>query len=268
MKDFLVDSHCHLNYPDFEKDLPDVLGRAKEAGVGHFLSICTQLGEMEAILKIANSAENIWATAGVHPHDAADELERLGGVSALKKSLSEIATTHKDKIVALGETGLDYYYDNSPREEQRSSFDAHIAVGIEHDLPLIVHTRDAEEDTIDFLNAHKGKVRGVLHCFSGSAQLAQAALDLGFYISISGIVTFKKADELRQIVQDIVPVDRLLVETDSPFLAPIPHRGKRNEPAFVRETAARVADLKDMSLEDLTKTTTQNFFDLFQKKVG
>ena len=177
-----------------------------------------------------------------------------------------IITAHKEKVVGLGETGLDYYYDNSPRESQNASFEAHIQLGLEHNLPLIIHTRDAEKDTIDLLKPHKGKVRGVFHCFSGSPQLAKEALDLGFYISISGIVTFKKAEDLRQIVQDIVPIDRLLVETDAPFLAPVPYRGKRNEPAFVRETALCIADLKKVSLEDLTHQTTQNFFQLFQLK--
>ena len=254
----LVDSHCHLDFPEFSPELDNVLSRARDAGVGHFLTIGTELAAFPRIRSIAESADDIHCSIGVHPHSAAKE--PLGGPEVLLKECGH------PKVVAIGETGLDYYYKNSPRDEQIADFRVHIQAARQASLPLIVHTRDAEDDTIEILTEEMkiGKVTGVLHCFTGSGQLAQAALKLGFYISASGIVTFKKADELRAVMRE-VPLDRLLVETDAPYLAPQPHRGKRNEPAFVVHTAEVLAELKGVSMEALADATTENFFRLFSK---
>ncbi|MDE1152201.1 MAG: TatD family hydrolase [Micavibrio sp.] len=256
----LVDSHCHLDYPDFEAEgVPEVVGRAKAAGVGHFLTICTEIAKFPQILKVAEAFSFIDCTVGTHPHHAADAGE-------INVSREEIVTLTKNpKVVGIGETGLDYYYDHSPREEQQRVFATHIEAALETDLPLVIHTRDADDDTIRLMtDVGQRKARGVMHCFSGTKYLAEASLDLGFYVSFSGIVTFKKSEELREIART-VPLDRILVETDSPYLAPMPHRGKRNEPAFVVHTAQLVAELKGVSLEDLAAQTTQNFFTLFNK---
>lgn len=254
----LVDSHCHLDFPEFSPELEDVLSRARHAGVGHFLTIGTELAAFPRIRSIAESADDIHCSIGVHPHSAEKEL--LGGPEVLLKE------SEHPKVVAIGETGLDFYYNNSPRDEQIANFRVHIAAARQGSLPLIVHTRDAEDDTIDILSEEMkiGEVTGVLHCFTGSEKLARAALELGFYISASGIVTFKKAEELRAVMKD-VPMDRLLVETDAPYLAPQPHRGKRNEPAFVVHTAAVLAELKGVSTDELAGSTTENFFRLFSK---
>jgi TatD DNase family protein len=196
-------------------------------------------------------------TVGTHPHHAQDELD----VTAAQL----VALTKNEKVAGIGETGLDYYYEHSPPPEQQQIFARHIEAALETDLPLIIHTRDADEDTVRIMrDAGQGKARGVMHCFSGGRELAEKSLELGFYISFSGIVTFKKAEELREVVKH-VPLDRILVETDSPYLAPIPHRGKRNEPAFVVHTARQVAELKGISPEELAKRTTENFFRLFDR---
>jgi len=255
----LVDSHCHLDYKDFTEGVDAVVARARAAGVSHFLTICTEIAVFDKVLAVANSAPEIFCTVGTHPHHAGDPKE-------LNISREEIVKlTHNPKVVGIGETGLDYYYEHSPREEQQKGFATHIEAALETNLPLIIHTRDADDDTIRLMRDVGGrKARGVMHCFSGGQKLADAALDLGFYISFSGIVTFKKADELRDVARH-VPLDRLLVETDSPYLAPVPHRGKRNEPAFVTHTAQAVAELKGVSLETLAAQTTKNFFALFDK---
>lgn len=254
----LVDSHCHLDFPEFAPELDAVLGRARAAGIGHFLTIGTELKSFSRVRAIAASAPDIHCTVGVHPHEA--QHERLSGPDAL------LAHADDPKVVGFGETGLDFYYNNSPRAEQIADFCVHIAAARTASLPLVVHTRDAEDDTIAILDdtCRDGSVTGVIHCFTGTARLARAALDLGFFISISGIATFKKTDDLRAVIRDI-PLDRLLVETDAPFLAPLPHRGKRNEPAFVVHTARQVADLKNVSVETLAEATTANFFRLFAK---
>jgi TatD DNase family protein len=232
------------------------MGRAREAGVGAVLTIGTSISGSERLPGLVERHENIWCTAGIHPHEAAKD---GAGVSELAR------LARHPKVIGLGETGLDYYYDNSPREAQLEAFRAHVRIAAETGLPLVVHTRDAEPDTAAVLKEAAGNgVTGVLHCFSSSRQLADTGLELGFYISISGIVTFKNAEELRQTVRAI-PLDRLLVETDAPYLAPAPHRGRPNEPALLVHTARKVAELKELELPALARATTDNFFRLFAK---
>ena len=254
----LVDSHCHLDFDVFDEDRQETIQRARNAGVATMVTICTRVTRFDEIRAIAESDENIWCSVGIHPHQA--EEEPIVSVDDL------VSRAAHPKVIGIGETGLDYYYDNSPRELQETSFRTHIAASRETGLPLIVHTRDADEDMADILEDEMGKgaFPGVLHCFSSGRQLAERALDIGFYISLSGIVTFKNAEDLRDIAKD-VPVDRILVETDSPFLAPIPNRGKRNEPSFVVDTAAKVAELKDVDKDALSIASTENFFRLFNK---
>lgn len=258
----LIDSHCHLNFPDFAPDLEKVISRAKENGIGLMLTINTRLEEAADLQAIADHYSEVYCTVGVHPHDATQYVKGYEGES-LTSQIIKLA--QHSKVIGIGETGLDYYYNKSPREDQISSFQDHILASIKLDLPLIIHTRDADEDTISCLKeTGKGYAKGVFHCFSGSAALAREALELGFYISFSGIVTFKNAEGLRQIVQD-TPLDRILVETDAPFLTPVPHRGKRNEPAFTRYTAELLANLKGLSYSAIETATTNNFFSLFTK---
>jgi TatD DNase family protein len=254
----LVDSHCHLDFPDFAGQVPEILARARENGVGACVSIGTQLSQFDGVLAVAKQYDNVWCSVGIHPHEA--EKERLTDATPL------LERARDPKVVGLGETGLDYFYEHSPRAEQAENFRWHIAAARETGLPLIVHTRDADDDTIDILRdeMQKGAFTGLIHCFTGTRRLAEAALDLGFYISASGIATFKKSEELRTVLRD-VPLDRLLVETDAPYLAPVPMRGKRNEPAFVVHTAAAMAELKGVSPEELARATTDNFFRLFTK---
>lgn len=256
-----VDSHCHLNYKDFATDLPDILARAEAVNIKAFLNICTTVEEATSIIQTAEQYPQIFASVGVHPHDAEPGLAALDR-DALRAWLVEHA--QHPKVVALGETGLDYHYDQSPRDLQKDSLRAHLDAAVDTNLPLIIHTRAANEDTIEILKEYQGRVTGVIHCFSETRWLAEEALALGFYISISGIATFKNAQDIRDIILDI-PLERLLVETDAPFLAPIPHRGKRNEPAFMIETAQLIADLKGISLQEIATITTKNFQDLFTK---
>ena len=258
----LVDSHCHLNFPEFSSDLDAVLTRAAENGIGTMLTINTKLEEAKDLQAIADRYPQIFCSVGVHPHDAKDYTKGYEGDTLLNQIK---ALAQHPKVVGIGETGLDYFYDNSPREEQIASFSDHIRASIDLGLPLIIHTRDADDDTISCLkDIGQGKAQGVFHCFSGSADLAQQALALGFYISFSGILTFKNATSLRQIAQS-TPLERILVETDAPFLTPVPHRGKRNEPAFTRYTAELLANLKGLSYSEVEKTTTNNFFRLFER---
>ncbi len=254
----LVDSHCHLDFDVFDDDREAVIARALEAGVGTLVTICTHLSKFETVRAIAAGHENVWCSVGIHPHQVAEE-----GIAPAAR-LVELAGD--PLVVGIGETGLDYYYDHSPRDDQRASFRAHIAAARLTRLPLIVHTRDADEDTAAILaeEAGQGAYPGVLHCFSAGRALCEAALELGLYVSLSGIVTFRNADDLRATVRD-VPLDRLLVETDSPFLAPVPNRGKRNEPALVVHTARAVAEIKGIDEAELARATTENFFRLFSK---
>jgi len=254
----LIDSHCHLDFPELTTDESGVLARARTAGVGGMLTIGTRLDQFERVRAIAERHDNVWCSVGVHPHEAKEEGQRTPD--------RLIEATRHPKVVGIGETGLDFYYEHSPREEQVESFRAHIAASRQTGLPLIVHTRNADAETGDMLEEEhrKGAFPGLIHCFSSGRAVAERALALGLYISISGIVTFKAADDLRAIVRD-VPLDRLLVETDAPYLAPIPKRGKTNEPAFVAHTAAKVAELKGVSLAELEAATTDNFFRLFIK---
>ena len=254
----LVDSHCHLDFPEFAPERDAVLARARAAGVGHFLTIGTGLSRFPGVRAVAESAPDVHCTVGVHPHDAA--VEPLVGPEIL------LEHSRHEKVVGFGESGLDYYYNHSPREAQIANFRAHIAAARAASLPLVVHTRDAEDDTIAILHEEyeRGPFRGVIHCFTGTSRLAGAALEIGFYISASGIATFKKSDVLRATLKE-VPLDRLLVETDAPYLAPQPTRGKRNEPAFIVHTAAMLAELKGVSAAELADATTDNFFRLFTK---
>ena len=254
----LVDSHCHLNYPGLVEELPDVLARARAAGVGRMVCICSRLSEFPAIRSIAEANDEIYCSVGVHPHDS--------GEAALVPEIELIEAATHPKVVGIGETGLDFYYDNSPREAQEASFRAHIAAARTTQLPLIVHTRDADDRTVEILTEEyaKGPFPGLIHCFTSGPQLAEAVVKIGFYISLSGIITFKNAEALRETVAK-VPLERILVETDSPFLAPIPMRGKRNEPSFVVHTAARAAELFGIAADELARTTTANFFRLFTR---
>jgi TatD DNase family protein len=254
----LIDSHCHLNYGGLVERQGEVLNAARARGVGGFLNISTRQSEWGDILATAEQHDDVWASVGVHPHEA-DAHPDLGATALVEGAAHQ-------KVVAIGECGLDYYYDKSERGAQRERFEAHIEAARTTSLPLIVHTRDAEDDTAEMLGraTREGGVTGVLHCFTGSADLARKALDFGFFISLSGIVTFKNARELQETAKG-VPLDRLLVETDSPFLAPVPNRGKTCEPAFVADTAAFVAGLRGEELETLAEATTANFFRLFRR---
>jgi TatD DNase family protein len=254
----LIDSHCHLNYEGLAERREEVLNTARAAGVTGFLNISTRQGEWNDVIAVAEANADVWATVGVHPHEA-DAHPDLGAAALVE------AASHPD-VIAIGECGLDYYYDKSDRAAQRDRFGAHIEAARATGLPLVVHTRDAEEDTAAILEraVNAGGVRGVLHCFTGSRTLAEKALGLGFYVSLSGIVTFKNAQDLQETAK-IIPDERLLVETDSPFLAPVPHRGQTCEPAFVADTARFVAELRGVDAETLAQQTTANFFKLFSK---
>ena len=254
----LVDSHCHLNYKGLVEQQDAVLDRARAAGVTTMLNISTRESEWAAVVATAERAADVWATVGIHPHEA--------DTHAAVDTARLVAAAAHPRVIGIGETGLDYHYDKSDREQQRTSFRSHIAAARETGLPLIVHTRDAEADAADILDEEMGRgaYTGVIHCFTASADFAVKAMDLGLYISISGIVTFKNARDLQATVRTL-PADRLLVETDSPFLAPVPNRGKTCEPAFVGDTARFVATLRGVAIEELAETTSRNFFDLFTK---
>jgi TatD DNase family protein len=254
----LVDSHCHLDFPDYAGDVEGVVTRARAAGVGTCLSIGTELARFPGVRAVAEKFPDVWCTVGVHPHEAEKEL--------LTDAAPLLVETSHPKVVGIGETGLDYYYEHSPRAPQIANFRAHITAARQARLPVIVHTRDADEDTIAVLEDEMGKgaFTGLIHCFTGTQRLADASLALGLMISVSGIATFKNSVALRDVIKT-VPLDRLLVETDAPFLAPVPHRGKTNEPAFVIHTAKMLAELKGVSEAELAAATTENFFRLFRK---
>ena len=257
----LIDSHCHLNYDGLVDRQAEVLQSARERGVAGFLNISTRQREWDEIIAVAEREPDVWASVGVHPHEA-DAHPDLG-------SAALVDVADHPRVIAIGECGLDYFYDKSDRKAQRERFEAHIEAARQTGLPLVVHTRDAEEDTAQILETavREGGVRGVLHCFTGSAALARKGLDLGFYVSLSGIVTFKNAQDLQETAKWL-PADQMLVETDSPFLAPVPHRGQKCEPAFVADTAKFVAELRGEDPERLAEATTANFFKLFAKAEG
>lgn len=254
----LIDSHCHLNYKGLVEDQAAVLERARLSGVELMLNIATRESEWDAVLATAIREPDVWATVGIHPHEA-DEHPHIDTAKLVDRAAHP-------RIVGIGETGLDYYYDHSDRDRQQTSFRAHIAAARETQLPLIVHTRDAEDDTLAILRDEMGKgaFPGVIHCFTASGAFADAAMEIGFYISISGIVTFRNAKDLQETAKRL-PADRILIETDSPFLAPVPHRGKPCEPGYVADTARFLANLRGETIEELEANTTANFRKLFAK---
>ena len=261
----LIDSHCHLNHEKFEGAAPaEIIARAKAAGIGGMVTINVKIAsEFDEILGIARAHENVWCTVGTHPHHAGEAAEK--GIS--QEELVRLAQSDP-KVVGIGESGLDYFYDFAPVEDQKESFRRHIQACIETDLPLIVHAREADRDVMDIIKEEGAgtRLKGVLHCFSSGSAMAEEALDFGFYISFSGIVTFPKALELQDIASS-VPLDRFLVETDAPYLAPHPFRGKTNEPAYTVHTAQKLADLHGVEAEVIAKRSTENFFKLFDKAV-
>jgi TatD DNase family protein len=254
----LVDSHCHLDYPGLAEDLPGVIGRAEAAGVKLMLSIGTRVKKFDQILALAEQHDNVFCTVGTHPHNAAEEPD----VTA--DELVRLA--QHPKVVGIGEAGLDYHYDLSPRDIQARSFRIHIDAARRTGLPLVIHSREAEADTAGILEEEmaKGAFKPLLHCFSSKAELAQRGLKLGAYVSFSGILTYKNAEDIRETARE-VPMDRLLVETDAPYLAPVPYRGKSNEPAFVVKTLEKLAEVKSVSAAEMAEITSRNFFHLFGK---
>ncbi len=254
----LVDSHCHLDFPHLSDQMDDVLARAKNAGIETLVTICTRVRQFDKVLAIAEAHDNIFCSVGTHPHNADEERD---------VTLEEIVTlAQHPKVVAIGEAGLDYHYDNAPRDDQEKGFRTHIAAARETGLPLVIHTRDADEDTARILSEEmeKGAFTAVLHCFTAGAELARKGVELGLYVSFSGVLTFKKSDELREIAASL-PMDRLLVETDAPYLSPEPVRGRKNEPANVVHTALRLAETRGVSNEEIARATTDNFYALFSR---
>ena len=253
-----VDSHCHLNYKGLVENQANILARARDSGVSAMLNISTREREWNDVIGLAEQEKDVWASVGIHPHEADQHV----GMDCAKL----VAKSAHPRVIAIGETGLDYYYDKSDRAQQCTGFREHIKASRQTGLPIIIHTRDAEADTATILTEEmrEGAFTGVIHCFTASAEFARIALDLGLYISLSGIVTFKNAQDLQDVAKWL-PADRLLVETDAPFLAPIPHRGKTGEPAFVADTARFVAQLRGVPPETLAQQTSDNFYDLFTK---
>ena len=254
----LVDSHCHLDFPDFSAELDAIVQRARAAGICRIVTISTRVKDLNRVLEIAENYDEIFCSVGTHPHNADQELD----IDA--DDLCELS--NHPKIVAIGEAGLDYHYDNSPREAQAEGLHRHIDAARRTGLPLVIHSRDADEDMAEILSreSEAGSFPAVLHCFSSGRGLAETGIELGHFVSFSGILTFKAAEELRAIARDL-PEDRILVETDAPYLAPTPYRGKRNEPAYVVETARVLAETRNVSLEQIKSQTTDNFFRLFSK---
>lgn len=254
----LIDSHCHLDFPEFAPELDAIVARAKAAGIGGIVTVCTRIRRFDRLREIAERFSNVCCSVGTHPHYAHEELDiPLDDMLRLAEH---------PKMVAFGEAGLDYYYKKSPPADQQRGFRLHIAAARESGLPLIIHTRDAEEDTAAILTDEvaKGAFGALLHCYTGSSELLKTALPLGAYVSFSGVLTFKKSEALREVAAG-VPLDRLLVETDAPFLAPEPYRGKRNEPLYIRQTARVLAEVKGVSEAEIARITTENFFRLFAK---
>lgn len=254
----LIDSHCHLDYPGLAEDLPGVIARAEGAGVRLMLSIGTRVRKFNQILALAERHANVFCTVGTHPHHAAEEPD---------VTVDELVNLARHpKVVGIGEAGLDYHYDLSPRDIQAASFRIHIQAARETRLPLVIHSRSAEADTAAILEEEMGKgaFKPLLHCFTSKMELAERGLALGAYVSFSGILTYKNAEEIREVARE-VPMDRLLVETDAPYLAPVPFRGKTNEPSYVVKTLEKLAEVKEVSLENLADITSRNFFTLFDK---
>lgn len=257
----LVDSHCHLDYPGLAEDETGVVARARAAGVMIMQTIGTKLSTFERVLAIAERHDGVWCSVGVHPHEA--------GREGLDDPAALLRWADHPKVIGIGESGLDYFYDHSPRDRQAASFRTHIRAARESSLPLIVHTRDADADTAALLEAAmaEGPFRGVVHCFSSSRELAWRAVALGLHLGIGGMLTFKRSDELRAIVAEL-PLDRLLLETDSPYLAPVPKRGRTNEPAYIPFIAQALAELHRTDTATIARRTTENFFRLFTKAAG
>ena len=254
----LIDSHCHLDFPELAADLDAVLARAREAGVGLMVTISTRVRRFDEIRAIVEAHDNVFCSVGTHPHNAHEELDITAA--------DLVARTRHPKVVAVGEAGLDYHYDNSPRDAQEQGFRTHIAAARETGLPLVIHSREADDDMARILEEETGKgaFPAVLHCFTGGRDLAMRGVALGHYVSFTGILTFKNSQNLRDIAAEL-PADRILVETDAPYLAPNPYRGKRNEPAYVTETAKVLAQTRGVSADEIARQTTENFFRLFSK---
>jgi TatD DNase family protein len=254
----LVDSHCHLDFPDFAPDLDGIVARAETAGIGRMVTISTRVKRVGSLLEIANRFPSVYCSVGTHPHHADEE----DGITAGEL----IELTKHPKVVALGEAGLDYFYDNGSPQAQERGFRAHIAAARATGLPLVIHTRDADEDCERILEDEvaKGSFKAVLHCYTGGRKLAMKAVDLGLSISFTGILTFKKSEALRELAAEL-PADRIMVETDAPYLAPGKFRGKRNEPSYVVEVARVLAETRGVSLDEISRQTTENFFRLFSK---
>jgi TatD DNase family protein len=258
LNEMLVDSHCHLDFPDFASDLDDIVARAKAAGIGRILTISTRVKRLDALLAIADRFPDVYCTVGTHPHQADEE----DGIST--QELVELSS--HPKVVGFGEAGLDYFYQHGSREAQERGFRNHIAAARATGLPLVIHTREADDDCGRILEDEmaKGAFRAVLHCYTGGRELAMKAISLGLFISFTGILTFKKSESLRELAAEL-PADRIMVETDAPYLAPGKHRGKRNEPAYVIEIARVLAEARKVSLEEISRQTTENFFGFFSK---
>ena len=254
----LVDSHCHLDFPDFAEELDDIITRAGEAGLGRMVTICTRIRKFDQVLAVAERFDNVFCSVGTHPHNAHEELDI--------PTEEIVSLTKHPKVVAVGEAGLDYYYKQEYAAAQAEGLRNHIAAARETNLPLVIHSRDADDDMSRILSEETGKgtFPAVLHCFSSGRDLALKGIELGHYVSFSGILTFKNSTELRDIAAEL-PLDRLLVETDAPYLAPTPYRGKRNEPSYVVETAKVLAEVKGVTVEEIWQITTDNFFRLFSK---
>ncbi len=252
----LIDSHCHLNYFE-EEEIPALVKEARDAGVTMMQNVCTKLSEFDAIHATAMQYPNVYASVGMHPNEVATQPDFT--VEDI------IAYTKREKVIGIGETGLDYYRDSTDKGQQKDAFEKHIEASRQSGLPLIIHTRDADDDMCEVLKSEmkRGKFTGVIHCFTGGEELAKTAVELGFYISISGIITFKNANELRDVVKQI-PMERLLIETDAPFLAPVPHRSKKNHPAYVKYVAEKLSEIMEISPEKCASITTENFKTLFK----
>ncbi len=245
----IVDTHCHLDDQRYDQDRDDVLQRAWDLGIEFLINVSYDTGSAQQAVQLAQKLDRVYAAVGIHPHDASSYS------ADTEETLRQLAQA--PKVVAIGEIGLDYYYDNSPRDVQREAFRRQMELAIDLGLPVVIHNRDAHQDTIDILKEFAGRARGLLHCFSGSYETARICLDLGYYLAFGGSITFKNARKLREVVQQ-VPLDRMVLETDCPYLTPVPHRGKRNEPSYVSHVAEKVADIRNLDLAEVAAVTTAN----------